>query len=92
MLQRSSAVGGGHHARARRCQSEAPSRHTNHQRLPRVTAPSDYGRLADEDYRMGDGGGGNKENQLVSILPVATDPDTDKEKHFLRHHGQSVMT
>ena len=74
---------GGHHARARRCQSEAPSRHTNHQRPPRLT-PSDYGRLADDDYKMGDGGGGssthNKENQLLVLLP--TDPDTDKEKHF----------
>jgi len=47
---------------------------------------ADYGRLADEDYKMsGDGGGThNKENQLV-FLPTAADlPDIgDKEKNTL---------
>lgn len=77
-------VGG--HARARRCQSEAPSRHhTNHQRLA-----ADYGRLADEDFRMS--GTHNKEN--IQLVPAALSlelPDTDKEdnnsKPFTLHFG-----
>jgi hypothetical protein len=66
----------GAHVRARRCQSEAPSRHTNHQRLGRAAA--DYGRLADQDYKMCEN---NKENQLLLFLPTS-DPEFDKEKHF----------
>lgn len=54
---------------------------------PRLAA--DYGRLADEDYKMvcSDGGGSsshNKENQAVMVVaPLLGDHhDTDKEKHF----------
>ncbi len=79
------------HGRARRCQSEAPSRHTNHPR-PRI-APgggggyADYGRLVDEDYRMcGDGGGThNKENQLVLPPNAAADLSGSLDKENTSH-------
>jgi hypothetical protein len=76
------------HGRARRCQSEAPSRHTNHPR-PRITPGdgyADYGRLVDEDYRMcGDGGTHNKENQLVLPPSAAADLSGSLDKENTSH-------